>query len=447
MATIPQMEMDFWKNIDREDDLQRLRYVIDNLDDGFLMELLEKRRGRGRNEYPVRVMWNCVLAIIVFQHQSVSGFIREMRRNIGLREAVGCDMYRGKDAVPGEHVFSRFFKLLRDFSCEVDNIFHSLVEKMFKHRGDFGKVLSVDSKAVRSFARRNSRNRKVDGRCEKDADLGVKVYETRKKNGEIVRVEKKWFGFKAHIIVDAVYELPLWYEVTRASANDSPMLKKMLKGVEEKHSDILNRCEYLTGDRGYDSMMNNSLLFDKYGITPVLDIRDMWKDGDKTRLLDPDRTGNVVYNYRGDVMCVCPVTGEMRPMCYCGYEKDRGTIKYRCPATAYGMECKGVKQCSGESRYGRIVRVPIDRDRRLFVPLPRSSYKWERIYRKRTSSERLNSRLDVSFSFENHKIRGIKKMRTMVGLTMIVMLSMAIGSIKEGRGEHIRSLVCPLRAA
>ena len=45
------------------------------------------------------------------------------------------------------------------------------------------------------------------------------------------------------------------------------------------------------------------ILWDDYAIKPVIDIRNMWKDGEKThQLLDYE---NVVYNYKGNVYCVC----------------------------------------------------------------------------------------------------------------------------------------------
>ena len=50
------------------------------------------------------------------------------------------------------------------------------------------------------------------------------------------------------------------------------------------------------------------------------------------------------------------------------------------------------------------IRIDIDIDRRIFTPIDRASYKWKRIYAKRTSVERVNSRLDVSFGFEKHYI-------------------------------------------
>jgi hypothetical protein len=46
--------------------------------------------------------------------------------------------------------------------------------------------------------------------------------------------------------------------------------------------------------------------------------------------------------------------------------------------------------------------IPLDADRRIFVPIARSSYKWQRIYNGRTAVERVNSRIDLSFGFEHH---------------------------------------------
>jgi hypothetical protein len=59
----------------------------------------------------------------------------------------------------------------------------------------------------------------------------------------------------------------------------------------------------------------------------------------------------------------------------------------------------------------------------------------------RTSVERVNSRLDVSFGFEQHFIRGQAKMKLRCGLALLVMLAMALGRVKEKQPELMRSLV------
>jgi len=55
--------------------------------------------------------------------------------------------------------------------------------------------------------------------------------------------------------------------------------------------------------------------------------------------------------------------------------------------------------------------------------------------------ERVNSRLDVSFGFEQHFIRGHRKMKLRVGLALMVMLAMALGRVREKQKISIRSLV------
>jgi len=86
-------------------------------------------------------------------------------------------------------------------------------------------------------------------------------------------------------------------------------------------------------------------------------------------------------------------------------------------------------------------RVKLEKDRRVFTPLARSSYKRRRLYAKRSAVERVNGRLDVSFGFERHFIRGVLKMQVRVGLALVVMLAMALGRVRERRTGLMRSLV------
>ena len=153
-----------------------------------------------------------------------------------------------------------------------------------------------------------------------------------------------------------------------------------------------------------------------------------------TRPLFPDRADVVVHDERGRVSCVCPRTGEVRAMAYQGLEADRGvcgTIKYRCPAAAFGFDCAGSEACHRAGgvepgEYGRIVRIDLDKhDRRIFTPTPWGSPSWRRGYNRRSAMERINSRLDNSFNFETHYIRGLAKMKTRVGLALAVMMALA----------------------
>lgn len=81
MAIIPQLKLFEWTEIQTLGDLERLRLVLDHMPDEDLMKTLERQRGKGRNDYPVRAMWNSVLAGIVFQHDNVEKLRRELARN------------------------------------------------------------------------------------------------------------------------------------------------------------------------------------------------------------------------------------------------------------------------------------------------------------------------------------------------------------------------------
>ena len=68
-------------------------------------------------------------------------------------------------------------------------------------------------------------------------------------------------------------------------------------------------------------------------------------------------------------------------------------------------------------------------------------------YNRRSAMERINNRLDHSFNFETHYIRGLAKMKTRVGLALAVMMALALGQVRAGHAERMRSLVgaVPLR--
>jgi transposase len=436
MATIPQRQLFRWQEIEELGDLDRLRLVLNHLPDEPLMEELERRRGYGRNDYPIRAVWNSVLAGIVFQHQSIEQLRRELSRNGQLRWLCGFDLLKGLDAVPEPSAYSRFFGLLKQHADLVDEMFDSLVEQLREILPGFGRILAMDGKAIKTAARQRKGLSEManDARRDVDANVGKKTYRGRREDGTVWEKTFKWFGYKLHLIVDAVYELPVAFEMTRASASEMPQGRSLVKKLKARHKKLVDDCEALTADKGLDDTRLISELWDDCGIRPVIDIRNMWKDGEETKVVSGQR--NVVYDYKGTVHCHCPMTGDRREMAYGGFEADRETLKYRCPARQYDLKCKGRQRCPVRGS----VRIKLEENRRIFTPLARSSYRWKTLYKKRTSVERVNSRLDVSFGFEQHFIRGLKKMRLRMGLALIVMLAMALGRAKEKRLDGLRSL-------
>ena len=67
-------------------DLDRLQLALEGMDDEALMLRLEVKRANGRNDYPVRVMWNLIIAMKIFGHPTIASFRRELARNSQLRK-------------------------------------------------------------------------------------------------------------------------------------------------------------------------------------------------------------------------------------------------------------------------------------------------------------------------------------------------------------------------
>lgn len=445
MAIIAEGELFSWDQVEASSDLDRLRMVVEAIPDEPLMEVLESARKDRRNDYPIRAVWNSLLAGVVFQHQSVESLRRELMRNGELRSVCGFSALKGELAVPPAWVYSRFLRRLFKYQEVIDGMLDALVERLKGLLPELGRRLAIDSKALESHAvGRRSEEKSTDP----DANWGTKTYRGQREDGTVWEKVKRWFGYKLHLIVDAEYELPVAYEVTRASVNDTPRLLPMLERLDQRHGEVVERTEYLSGDKAYDSEENNRVLWDVYGIKPVIDIRRDWQEEPELpRQVDPNRADTIFYYETGEVVCRHqngkPERDNYAWMAFEGFEKDRECLKFRCPAVAFGIECSE-RACCNEGCHperGRIVRVPLARDRRVFVPQARNSYTWKREYKKRTAVERVNSRLDVSFGFEEHFIRGLKKMRFRVGLALIVMLSMAVGFIQAGQMERMRSLV------
>lgn len=440
MAQILRNDLFNWDELQALGDLERLRLLLDYFPDEELIKDLERARGRGRNDYPIRPTWNLLLAGIVFGHPSIESLRREAQRNGQLRQLCGFDLGQGVQAVPTAAAYSHFLDLLIKRQDLVTKIFDRLVEDLRKVLPDFGKDLAGDGKALPSHAQ-PSKEKAKDRRGDPDANIGRKVYHGKRADGSPYEIIKEWFGYKAHLIVDARYELPVAFQVTKASAGELPVMEATFDRLKEKHPELVANCENVMGDKGYDSQAWINKLHLENGINPIIDIRNMWKDGEKTKAAPGSR--NVVYNYKGDVFCVVPkYEGQtpdniMRRMAFGGFEADRETLKYLCPALHYGCECAGRESCPVKHS----ARIKLDTDRRIFTPVARSSYKWARLYNKRTAVERVNSRLDVSFGFEEHFIRGLAKMELRCGLALAVMLGMALGRVKEQQISKIRSLV------
>lgn len=434
MAIISQKSLFGWENYEKFDGLKRLEMILAVLDDEELMSVLEAERGRGRDEYPVRAVWNSLVAGVVFEHKSVEELRRELRRNTALCHICGFDVLRGDRCVPKAGAYSRFTANVLRHTDLLEKMFRKLRSACYEMLPGFGRDLGVDGKAVPSFAVKKGEKKKKDGtadlRGDGDADWGNHSH-----YNQLKEVVKTWFGYTVHLIADTEYELPVSFRVTKASESEVVNARGMIDDIGKDNPEILERCEYFTADRGYDDTKLITKL-EGHGISPVIDIRNCWQaPPETTRPLESDM--RVTHTFDGKVFCSCGPDGEEKRMVCRGYEKDRDAIKYGCPAKYYGVTCP----CRDTCAIPKELRIPLDTDRRIFTPVPRDSLKWDKKYDMRSALERVNSRLDNMFGFENHTIRGIKKMTFRVTLAYVLMLAFAVAMVRAGKGDKIRSFL------
>ena len=356
-----------WSEVERLPELERLELVLKALPDEELLSALEQRRGRGRDDYPIRAMWRALIAGMVFQHVSVESLLRELRRNPALLDVCGFDPMGprrrpkrtgglGPKEVPrGEGVastwnFSRFLSSVARLEEErglIAGMTGRLREPLMEEVEDLGD----DGKGLRSHST-GRKSRKTGQSSDPEADWGR--HETRGKDGRTGRLWRKirrGFGYRIHLIADTRYEIPVAWRVTRASRSEVKELEAMSEALFQETPKLAKRCQDFSGDRGLDSGPLKETLWDDYGIGPLIEPRELWKEEKKepghdpgeaiTRPLYPDRADTLVYTEKGEVCCVYPETGEQRRLAFQGFEAKRGRLKYRCPAAAYGFTCAG----------------------------------------------------------------------------------------------------------
>lgn len=423
MNNISQISIFDYREIENLGDLERLKIFFENIEDNKLCKTLETERKNGRNDYPVRTMLNLIYAMKIFGHRSIESFRRELSRNSQLRIACGLSegkyKYCGerKHLVPPARVFTGFLNKLKKHKEEINEIFEELVKFMYENLEGFGEDCAIDGKFLDTYAKPYEKEKCKDNRADHEASHSCKTYQM--KDGT---TKKEWhYGYRAHIICDAKYGLPIKSKVTPANNSEQTELDKLLEEMKnsEKEQYKLDKMKNLMGDAGYSNSARNKVLKEEYDINPIIDISHRWDAEEKYREIENQP---IAYNEEGEVYYIIDLNNYEK-MKYLGYDKENNALRY----TRY--------------RTGkRIYRIPLETDYRIFTPIARDSKKFKKKYKMRTEIERLNGRIDRDYMFNDHFIRGQKKMELMLNLTFIVMLTIAKGHIKN-KQKNIRSLV------
>jgi hypothetical protein len=410
-----------WDELADSPSLQAIRVLLASIPDQRLLHLLAQRRHNGCDKYPVRVLWGCLLLAVLLRHPSMEACLEELRRNGGLRLLI--DIEREED-VPHGWNLSRFLSVLgsEPFLSELVAIFDVMVRHLGAAVPDLGRHTAGDATAL------SGRLDPDEGRRAEEAKQGLPQpsggrKEYKDDDGQVTKVVE-WFGYKLHLLVDARHEVALAYHITDTKAGDNEEIEALLRHGQANLPE--GRIETVAYDKAGDDIKVHEALAE-LEVKPVIQNRACWPaDGEQEKVIGGKIPLHVVHNEAGTVSCYDTSTPPVRrEMSYMGHEKDRGTLKYRCPARVEGFRCAAEERCNAGKSYGMTVRVPQEIDLRRFPAIPRATKQFERLYKGRTSVERVNGRLKVFWGIDDGNVVGTRRFHAHVGAVLIVHVAFA----------------------
>jgi hypothetical protein len=430
-----------WECLEDSPSLATVREVLGAIPDERLLAALRTYRWKGRDEYPVHVVWAVVLLKGILRHVTTEATLGELKRNRQLRELIGIEKER---KVPKKWNVSRFLKVLgrQEHVGLLREVFDEMIRRLGSSVPDLGRRTAGDATHLR--ARRE--DEEADAGLPR-AEGGRKEYTDEK--GQVTHV-LEWFGYKLHLLTDTRHEVALAYQITSPKVGDVERLPAL---VEEAENNLpKDRMNTLAYDKAADAEEVHRFLKGKR-IAPVIENRSLWKEEFERMLPDHNGTSNVVYDEAGTVHCYDTVSKvpRRRPMSYIGHEAKRGTLKYRCPARHEGFSCPSDKVCNAGKAYGKTVRVKRQIDLRRFPPIPRATKTFERLYKGRSAVERVNARLKIFWGSDDGNITGARRFHALVGTVLIVHAAFATCLAMASRYEgtlgklHLSHLAKALR--
>jgi hypothetical protein len=433
-----------WDSLEDSPSLQTIKDLLAALPDAKLLESLRNARGKGRNDYPVHVLWGVIVLRVALRHVTTEAVLAELRRNDGLRRLIGI---KSEGRVPRPWNVSRFEEVLgrEPHRTLLKEVFDVLIRRLGAAVADLGQDTAGDATGL-------SARRKPEGAAGEEVDEGLPQASGGRKEykddqGKVTKVVE-WFGFKLHLIVDVKHEVVLAYEVTDTKAGDGETLPTAFAQAEANLP--ADRIETLAFDKAADGDDVHRFLSEK-GVTPLIQIRSLWQTEPERLLPGHDGGSNVVYTEDGTIHCYDEVSEPpvRHKMVYIGHEPERGTLKYRCPAKHEDWECPMSTVCNAGKSYGKTVRVPSELDPRRFPALPRATKKFERMYKGRTAVERVNARLKVFWGVDDGNVTGSRRFVAQVGVVLAVhavfATLLAMAPRREGTLGRIR--LSPIAAA
>jgi len=226
-----------------------IKQVLDSLNygsiRGFLMSLYH-RAGAGRKPYdPVSILKAQLLKHLL-RVPSDRRLALLLKRN--RKKAKACGF---KQKTPSHGLFTQFrHRLGRD---GYEKVFSMLLKQLLRCEAVKGKVVAIDSTAVKAYSQRDLKNKR--GKSDPEARVG------RGRRGFLL-------GYKVHTACCASSELPLAFTVEPCNMNEKRFIKPLLKKLWDQGVCV----KTVLADAQYDSAKVRETVRE-FGAEPVIPYR------------------------------------------------------------------------------------------------------------------------------------------------------------------------------
>jgi len=322
----------------------------------------------------------------------------------------------------------RLSSFLKDTSqATLQTIRKGLVQKLISSGEIKGKTLSIDSCSVLAPVKENNFKTSVKERFNKNhipegdpqARLGVSINFPKPFKKKIVY----FWGYRNHVICDAPSELPIMEVTKPANVSEQVLFIPLFKQLQEDFSFSLKN---VLGDAMYDVEYILRFVIDTLKAKPYIARNPRW-----------NLHSDVKLSKSGGLICIAGFE-----MIYWGRFKDRGKIrlKFVCPITHAKKFARKIPWCPWNHPkfiYGKGCIAYRRGDRKIRDTINYGSQRFKKIYKQRTGSERIFSRL-LTLCMQNPSIKGLNATANHCTIAHITVLLLALTAVKTGHRDKIR---------
>jgi hypothetical protein len=312
---------------------------------------------------------------------------------------------------------------------QLQTIRRALITQLVALNEISGTVLSIDSCPIPAHVKENNLKTSTKNRFDKsniphgdtDARLGIMVHFT---DGTSKKVVYFW-GYRHHVIIDALSELPLAETTKPANVSEQSLCIPLL--IDTRDAFHLPIHEVLA-DAGYDTDKILSFIMHTLNALP-----------------------RVARNPRNHQRSTFSLSAHGKRICAAGFEMlsdgtfhdgERLRRKFICPIKHSKKFAQIHPACPWNhpqfiNGKGCYAYVRVDESIRKTIDYASDSYK--KSYKRRTSSERVFSRL-LTLCMQNPSVVGLNAIANHCTIAHITVLLVAITASKTGNKDKIRFL-------